>query len=66
MGEKTVDGVKALNVWTRRSLDDWDGDVRYNTEDRPLLVVHPAVDPPSRDDREGYSKAWQKQFWEEL
>ena len=49
----------------RRSLPGWDGDVRYNTEDRPLLVVHPIVDPPPRDEKEGYSKAWQKQFWED-
>ena len=65
MGEKIVGGVKALNVWARRSLDGWGGDVRHNTEDDPPLVVHPAVDPPSCDDREGYSKAWQKQFWED-
>ena len=58
MGEKTVDGLQAMKVWSRRRLDDWEDDVRHNDEDQPPLVFHLVVEPPTRNKREGHSKAW--------
>ena len=41
--------------------------MRWNVEDHPPLVSHPKVDPPPKSEKEGlsYSKAWQKQFWDD-
>ena len=67
MAVRTHDGKKVKKVWERRRLEEWKDDIRWNTEDKPELVLHPIVDPPPKHEKEGlsYSKAWQAQFWED-
>ena len=67
MAVSTHDGKKVMAAWSRRRLEDWEDDVRWNVEDYPPLVSHPKVDAPPKSEKEGlsYSKAWQKQFWDD-
>ena len=67
MSVSTHDGKKMVAVWSRRRLEDWEDDVRWNVDDAPALVSHPKVDAPPKWEKDGmsYSKAWQKQFWED-
>ena len=46
MPVSTHDGKKMMAAWSRRRLEDWEDDVRWNTEDDPPLVLHPKVDAP--------------------
>ena len=64
MAVRTHDGKQVKGVWTKRRLEEWKDDIRYNTEDKPELVLHPIVEPPPKHEKEGlsYSKAWQMQF----
>ena len=67
MAVRTHDGKQVKKVWNRRRLEEWKDDIRYNTEDKPELVLHPIVDPPPKHEKEGlsYSKAWRQQFWDD-
>ena len=67
MAVSTHDGKEAMVAWSRRRLEDWEDDVRWNVEDSPPLVLHPKVDAPPKWEKDGlsYSKAWQKQFWDD-
>ena len=59
MAVSTHDGKKVMAAWSRRRLEDWEDDVRWNVEDDPPLVSHPKVDAPPKSEKEGlsYSKA---------
>ena len=67
MAVRTHDGKQVKKVWNKRRLEEWKDDIRYNTEDKPELVLHPIVDPPPKHEKEGlsYSKAWRQQFWDD-
>ena len=67
MAVRTHDGKKVKKVWEKRRLEEWVDDVRWNLEDDPPLVLHPKVEAPPKHEKEGlsYSKAWQKQYWED-
>ena len=65
MSVSTHDGKKMVAAWSRRRLDDWEDDVRWNVDDAPALVSHPKAGAPPKWGKGGVScpKAWQKQFW---
>ena len=67
MAVRTHDGKKVKKVWDKRRLEEWVDDVRWNLEDDPPLVLHPKVEAPPKHEKEGlsYSKAWQRQFWDD-
>ena len=67
MAVRTLDGMQVLKKWNRRRLEEWEDDVRWNVEEDPPLVVHPKVEAPPKHEREGlsYSKAWQRQYWDD-
>ena len=67
MAVRIHDGKLMQKVWERRRLEDWEDDVRWNTEEKPELVSHPIVERPPKWEKDGlsYSKAWQAQFWDD-
>ena len=67
MAVRIHDGKLMQKGWERRRLEDWEDDVRWNTEEKPELVSHPIVEQPPKWEKDGlsYSKAWQAQFWDD-
>ena len=51
MAVRTHDGKQVKKVWNKRRLEEWKDDIRYNTEDKPELVLHPIVDPPPKHEK---------------